>query len=232
MLNLYISPDTEKQKLMDVFCVQTIGASLEQRAQQYNFPKKLAQKMYQQPRYVWDDELEHFLEKTYLSQKNELEKAKQHFENIWKEKGPFYFQKLNDFFETPIPTYHVLVAYYLDVISNWKEENIVINYNTYKKENPLYHIYGVLFEIILSQVFIRVRKTKSKTQISDFTLWGISELSATAILNALFDEFKNSTKTGYEILDYFCEDFIKTCKSTSSFDPFKQKILSKNLLFE
>ena len=65
MIELYISKDTEKQKLMDIFCVNSVGVSHKDRATQYHFSPYLAEDMYKKPRYEWDEKLEDFLENTY-----------------------------------------------------------------------------------------------------------------------------------------------------------------------
>ncbi len=187
--------------------------------------------MYQKPRHEWDEKLENFLEETYLTNLSILNQAKQHFEKIWSEKGNYYFDVLNTFFKEKIPTYRVLIAYYLDVISNWQEPNIVVNYQTFQKENPLYHIYGVLFEITLSQIFIKTRELKTKQELSDTLLWGISELSACAILNTKYPEFKNSTLTGYENLDNHAKTFIEIAKKTSNFNNFITQIFTFDFMF-
>lgn len=232
MIELYISKDAEKQKLMDMFCVNDVGACLEERVQQYHFSLSLARDMYNEPRHKWDEKLENFLDCAYATNLSLLTKAKQHFEKIWQEKGYYYFGILNSFFETKIPTYRVLIAYYLDVISNWHEPDIVINYKNYQNENPLYHIYGVLFEITLSQIFINTRKIKTKQELSNNTLWAISELSACAILNTKYPEFKNSTLTGYKALDKYTNTFIELAKKTSNYNDFINKIFTLNFSFE
>lgn len=227
-IELYISKDAEKQKLMDIFCVNSVGISLENRVQQYHFSLPLAEDMYKKPRHEWDEKLENFLEDAYLTNLPILIKAKQHFENIWEKKGDYYLGILNSFFEKKIPTYRVLIAYYLDVISNWHEPNIVVNYKTFQKENPLYHIYDVLFEMTLSQIFINTRKIKTKKDLPDIELWGISELSACAILNTKYPEFKNSTLTGYENLDKHAKTFIDIAAKTSNFNDFISQISTLN----
>ncbi len=232
MIKLYISKDTEKQKLMDMFCVNSVGISHKKRSIQYNFPYSLAEEMYKKPRYEWDEKLEDFLENTYKKNLPTLKQAQQHFEKIWSEKGNYYFDVLNTFFKEPIPTYRVLIAYHLDVISNWQEPNIVVNYQTFQKENPLYHIYSVLFEITLSQIFIKTRELKTKQELPDAQLWGISELSACAILNTRYPEFKNSTQTGYENLDKYASNFIEIAKNTKNYQDFISHILSQNFSFK
>ncbi len=87
MIEFYISQDTEKQKLMDVFCVEPIGASLDYRAKQYHFPLEMAQKMQSLPRIQWDTELEDLLEKTYTQNQEELIQSLAYFQCFWNKNG-------------------------------------------------------------------------------------------------------------------------------------------------
>lgn len=232
MIEFYVSLDTEKQKLMDVFCVAPMGASLNDRAKQYHFPLDMAHKMQTRPRMQWDEELEDLLEKVYCQNKNELLQSLSYFQCFWKSNEEHYLSKLNSFFEEKLPDYRVLLACYLDVISNWKEYNIVINHRLSQKENPLYHVYSVLFEIVLSQVFIKIRSVKTKKEMSDKQVWGRSELAACAILNKLYPEFKNAVKTGYSELDSCMPLFLNIIQKSSHLQSFLNGIIELKLSFD
>lgn len=232
MIEFYISSDTEKQKLMDIFCVAPMGVSLNYRARQYHFPLDIADKMQTYPRIQWDEELENLLEETYSRNKKELVNSLSYFQCFWKNKGEYYLSKLNTFFEETLPDYRVLLACYLDIISNWKECNIVINYRLYKKENPLYHVYSVLFEIVLSQIFIKIRSIKNKKKMPDKQVWGRSELAACAILHRLYPEFKNSVKTGYPELDPCMPLFLDIIQKSSYLQNFLNNIIKLELPFD
>ncbi len=224
-LEFYLSADMEKQKLMDIFCCEPVGKDLKYRTKQYNFPFELAERMYNLPRFQWDAELEALLEQRYQQNNSELEKSLSFFNHFWKENGERYLAPLNAFFKETVPTYRVLLACYLDVISNWKECNIVINHALYKKENVLYSVYSILFEIILSQVFIKIRAIKNKNELPDMQVWEYAELAACAILNKIYPEFKNSTKTGYAELDIHAPRFIDLAQKSPDLNAFLQDII-------
>lgn len=232
MIEFYISSDAEKQKLMDVFCVASMGASLNYRAKQYHFPLDLAHKMQAMPRLQWDEELENLLEEIYAKNQEELVNSLSYFQCFWKNNGNQYVSKLESFFEETLPDYRVLLACCLDVISNWKEYNIVINHQLYKKENPLYHVYSVLFEIVLSQIFIKIRSLKNKKEMPDKQVWGRSELAACAILNKLYPEFKNSVKTGYAELDPCMPLFLDIIQQSSHLKNFLNTLMKLELPFD
>lgn len=232
MIEFYISSETEKQKLMDIFCVAPIGASLTERAKQYHFPVNMANTMQTRPRIQWDEALEDLLEETYLKHKNNLETSRTFFRCFWDKNGEAYLSKLDSFFEEKFPDYRVLLACYLDVVSNWKECDIVINHALYQKENVLYSVYSILFEMVLSQIFIKIRSIKNKKEMSDKQVWGRSELAACAILNKLYPAFQNSVKTGYAELDSSMPLFLKIIQQSNHLTPFLDTVINVILPFD
>ncbi len=229
MFEFYISPDTEKQKLMDMFCVPSIGVSLEQRANQYHFPIELAQKMYALPRYQWDKELEDLIAVQYQKNATALNQSLLFFHHFWVQHTNEYLYPLEAFFQHKIPVYRVLLACYLDVISNWSEPNIVINFTQYKHENVLHSVYSLLFETILSQIFIHIRQQQTPTQLSDQTVWGLSELSACVLLNRLYPVFHNATATGYPQLDKHIISFTQATANQNTLSDFLKQVIAFQL---
>lgn len=225
MLHFYISLEAEKNKLMDMFCVGEVAATHAYRAKQYHFPWTLAQKMYHEPRFQWDEQLEDFLIQSYQENEVRLHTSKAFFESYWQMNEHKYFPKLNQFFQEEIPEYCVLLAHFLDAISNWTEPNIVINAYSYQTKNPLYHIYSLLYEITLSQVFIRTRKLKTKEEFSDDKLWMSAELTAFAFLTTTFPEFSEWHGTGYPRLDTYADQFVKLMQENKSFNLILPEIL-------
>ena len=226
MLDFYISIETEKNKLMDMFCIQDVGFSLEKRAEQYHFPLDLAKKMYNLPRYQWDRKLEDFLSQAYQKNKNKLDNALSFFQGYWTQHNENYFEPINCFFDTPIPSYQVLLAHFLDAISNWSEPNIVLNAYSYQTPNPLYHTYTLLYEIILSQVFIRTRQIKSPKEALDDKLWMASELTAFSFLATTFPEFSKVSGTGYPQVDIFAVKSRKLMEMHLKFEDFIYQLLN------
>ena len=137
-----------------------------------------------------------------------------------------YFNPINQFFGTPIPPYRVLVAYFLDAVSNWSETNIVLNAYAYQTPNPFYHTYTLLYEIILSQAFIRIRAEKPKEILSDEKLWMATELIAFGVLKKLFNEFSTVNGTGYPQVDKFVPRFLDILAESNSFDELKAGIFN------
>lgn len=225
MFHFYISLDTEKNRLMDMFCVPEACSTFEKRAIQYHFPIDLAKKMYEHPRYVWDSELETFLASAYKKNKKDLEKALFFFQTYWEKNEKKYLTPLTVFFQNELPPYRVLLGNFLDAISNWREEDITINAYSYKAKNPLYHTYAVLFELILSQIFIRIRNLKSEKTLNDLSVWGLSELSAFAILHDLFSEFSKTSGTGYDTIDSYASIFLEVIKKNNNITDFINEVL-------
>ncbi len=224
MFEFYISPDAEKQKLMDMFCVPSVGVSLEYRANQYLFPIELAQKMYTLPRHQWDKELENLISSRYREKEAELHQSLFFFQNFWHQHTEEYITPLTHFFQKEIPHYRILLAYYLDVISNWSEPNIVINYKQYSHQNALHSVYAILFETVLSQIFIHIRQLDTSDYLIDETVWGLSELSACVLLNRLYPAFQNACATGYPQLDKHLQSFKLVTTSTANLTEFLKKI--------
>ena len=224
MLEFVISSETEKYKLMDMFCMTDIGASMEYRVTQYQFPLNLAEEMKEKPRTVWDKKLEDLLFAVYKKQQKDLKKAQFYYTKFWQKNFAKYFNPINQFFGTPFPPYRILVAHFLDAISNWSETNIVLNAYAYQTPNPLYHAYTLLYEIILSQTFIRTRAEKSKDILSDEKLWVFAELTAFGVLKKLFDEFSTVNGTGYPQVDKFVPRFLDILSQSNSFDELKEHI--------
>lgn len=224
MLEFFISSETEKYKLMDMFCITDIGASMEYRAKQYQFPLNLAEEMKEKPRFIWDKKLEDFLFAVYQKHQTDLKKSQFYYTKFWEKNLSHYFAPINRFFETPIPPYRVLVAHFLDAISNWSETNIVLNAYAYQTPNPLYHAYTLLYEIILSQTFIRTRETLSKETFSDEKLWTFAELTAFGLLKTTFDEFSAANGTGYPQVDKFAHRFLDILKKSPTFEILKENI--------
>ena len=218
MLEFFISSETEKYKLMDMFCMTDIGAPMEYRVNQYQFPLNLADEMKEYPRTKWDKKLEDFLFAVYEKHLRDLKKSQFYYTKFWQKNFSRYFDPINRFFGTPVPKYRVLVAHFLDAISNWSEHNIVLNAYAYQTPNPMYHVYTLLYEIILSQAFIRVRQTKSKEQLSDEKLWVFAELTACVFLNKNFEEFAQASATGYPDVDKFLPRFWEITADAKTFD--------------
>lgn len=205
---------------MDMLCIQDVGFSLEKRAEQYHFPLDLAKEMYNYPRHQWDQKLENLLSCTYIKNRQKLDKAFSFFQEYWKQYNEKYFEPINHFFDTQIPNYRVLLAHFLDAISNWVEPNIVLNAYSYQTPNPLYHTYTLLYEIILSQVFIRTRQIKSVMEVSDEKLWMISELTAFSFLATTFSEFSKVSGTGYPQVDVWAPKFRELMNMRLKFEDF------------
>ncbi len=229
MFEFYISPDTEKQKLMDMFCVPGVGVSLEYRANQYHFPIETARKMYDRPRYEWDKEVDTLIKSEHLKNKNEMQKAITFFKDFWHKNTAIYQEPLFQFFQKEIPTYRVLLACYLDVISNWSEPDIVINFKQYRHSNVLHSVYSLLFETVLSQIFIHIRATNNSDILPDETAWGLSELSACVILNRLYPAFRNSRLTGYPQLDKHIQSFEERTGDAATLSDFLEKVIAFQL---
>ncbi|MBR6412784.1 MAG: hypothetical protein IKS41_06480 [Alphaproteobacteria bacterium] len=223
MLDFYISLETEKNKLMDMFCLQDIGFPMEKRVQQYHFSLDLAKDMYHLPRHQWDKKLEDFLSEAYTKHKDDLASSLSFFQKYWNQHSEQYFGPINQFFGEQIPPYRVLLAHFLDGISNWVEPSIVINAYSYQTPNPLYHTYTLLYEIILSQVFIRTRQIKSAKELTDEDLWMIAELAAFSFLATTFTEFSKVSGTGYPQVDIHALKFRELMNMRPKFEDFITK---------
>ncbi|HSQ97486.1 MAG TPA: hypothetical protein VLL98_02085, partial [Rickettsiales bacterium] len=223
-LKFYISWREERKRLIGLFRgFDPLG--IDSRAKQCNFSKRLAKKIHSKSPEEWMPILNQLLKKTYKDESKKMREALVFFEKYWQKNDKNFFEKLEIIFKEKIPTYNVLLSYYVAGTSDWYGENICTNIYSYKWKKKNSHVYSLLFEVILSQVFKRIRRNKSQKDISDEKVWSASELSAFIILHQEWNIFDNMQITRYKEVDNFIYDAQKIYKSAKDIDIFIEKIL-------
>lgn len=201
----YISKDSEKKQLIEMF-QEDDPLGLKDRAKQYNFPVDLAVKINSEPLQVWKPELLKLLDNTYDHNLKFLKESASFFMNYWRKNEGRFFPILEDLFKKKLPTYYVLLAHYVAGTSDWHGVDICTNAYSHKWKGKDCHAYFLLFEVILSQVFMMVRKEHDEKSLSDFDLWKVSELVAFVVLHKEWDYFNYIKKTNYEQIDNHIEE--------------------------
>jgi hypothetical protein len=220
----YISWREEQKRLIGFFRgFDPLG--IDARAKQCNFPKRLAKKIHYQSPEEWMPILNQLLKETYKNESEKMKEALGVFEKYWQKNDKEFFERLEVIFKEKIPTYNVLLSYYVAGTSDWYGENICTNVYSYKWKKKNSHIYSLLFEVILSQIFKRIRRNKSWKDIPNEKVWSVSELSAFIILHQEWDIFNNMQITRYEEVDNLICEAQKIYKSTKDIDIFIEKVL-------
>lgn len=198
--SFYTSAEEEKKQLIQMFRGED-PLGVDKRVRQYLFPTLLARHIHNKPARVWDKRLTHFLEEIYNQYSADLRKARTLFTLFWRQHDATYFKPLEAFFGHEIPPYHVLLSHFIAGASDWHGTEICTNAYSFYWNGGQSHAYFLLFEVILSQVFMRMRARYEETELPDRRLWAISETAAFTILHRLFDTFDFITKTNYPQVD-------------------------------
>lgn len=198
--NFYLSAAKELQYIYSMFS-QSDPMGLEARAEQYGFPLDLAKRISQNDPEEWENDVIDLLNNEYASLEEELNQAVAFYQEFWNGQDEVFSEVINDIFGNEIPDYNVLLTRYVTGISNWYGTDIVLGAFLYEEEPENKHCYILLFETILSQVFMKIRELYNQDYISDWNVWGISELTTYAILRHSFDGFEYFENIGYPQLE-------------------------------
>ena len=95
-----------------------------------------------------------------------------------------------------------------------------------QKKNEKEHIYALLYEVLLSQIFIKIRTQYSENILTDREVWKLSELSTFTILHNTFNCFFDKEKTFYVEVDNLLEKGQLLYLENQDIDIFLKNLIS------
>lgn len=222
--NFYLSAEKELQYIYSMFC-QADPMGLEARAEQYGFPLDLARRISQNDPDEWENDVIELLNQEYANLEDELNQSVEFHQEFWVEQEGVFSEVINEILDIEVPDYNVLLTRYITGISDWHGTDIVLGAFLYEAEPENQHSYVLLFETILSQVFMKIRELYNQEYISDWNVWAISELATYAILRHSFDGFENFDKIGYAQIEGLKDKVCAWYVNSESFQDFLLKIV-------
>lgn len=224
-LKFFISAEEEARRIVGLFQTDD-PLGVENRARQCRFPVDLAQKINQGRRVDWAADLDALLVETYRQNQEVLNQARVFFQTYWAENEARFFPVLEKVFGHPMPPYYVLLTHFIAGTSDWYGTDICVNAYGPKCSRENAHLYGLLYEIILSQIFMRVRQRHSAETLDDWGVWEIAEVGAFTLLHQEFDLFGAFEKTYYDAVDAKRERAQKLYQSTKNLDAFLERLIA------
>jgi hypothetical protein len=145
------------------------------------------------------------------------------FESFWKVNDERYFNVLEKAIGEKIEKYNVLLSHFVAGTSDWEANNICVN--AYSNEIPGndIHVYLLLFEVILSHFFKKIRKKRK--DLGDSQIWATTELISFIILHSEFDLFESVHKTDYKEVDINIDKAISIYQKVASIGEFVKWVL-------
>ena len=194
------------------------------RAKQIQFPCELALSIHNDIPDKWRSKLKKNICADFQVNKDGINKAILFFERYWKRYEPFWMTGIENFFGYKIPSYYVLLSQYRMGISDWYGNSIVIPAMIGKSRFYI-QIYILLCEVILSQIFISIRKKYDEDTLTDFNVWKIAELASFVILHKIHPVFQRIKKTGYHDVDVLLEKGFSAYQESVNLTQFLQKLI-------
>ncbi|HNY25032.1 MAG TPA: hypothetical protein PKJ33_00580 [Alphaproteobacteria bacterium] len=193
------------------------------RADQYGIPADIASKV----KYGKDcPELKFFLHQKYKEFSAELKQSLKFHKKFWKKNSPFYKEKIERILGHKMPTYSIRLNIQTGGISNWSGTNISINAFEYLQRFKTGHmIRDIIWESMLSQTFIDIRKKHSKKVINDFNVWGISELTATIGIYQTDISPTSVWDIGYKELVLYQNKIRELYRNRKNFEDYLDKVV-------
>lgn len=220
----YTSANQERNNLIHLFQEED-PMGVEARARQCDFPVELARQIRTAAPAEWQAQMHDFINQTYAQQKEQLAESVAFYKAYWAAHEAQWLDPIERALGKKIPPYYVLITHFIAGTSDWYGADIAINARLRRAKNPHYHVYILLFEMILSQVFMHVRAQFGEEQLSDWAVWELSELTAFTILHHAFDCFDDLTATGYAAVDEKINRARAVWQSEKSLDAFLTKIM-------
>jgi len=172
LYNFNIDQNGEYEILKYMLSGNTITNTVD-RANQYGIPAEIAKN---------DQKLKDYLNNKYIEFEKELEQSLAYHKQFWDEKRcDEYKQKFESILGHEMPEYNVRLNCQVGGISNWSGTDISIDAFRYLYPFKSGHmVMLIIWESMLSQTFMDVRKKWSSKEINDKNVWGLSELTAVA----------------------------------------------------
>ena len=175
------------------------GMSVKERAHQYGIPYDVAKKSRGTKKE--NNFLERFIKQGYKIYKKELKQSLSFHKKFWKKNSKKFSKIIERIFGHKIPTYTVRLNLQCGALSDRDGTDISINAFSYLKPNKFIHIDDLLWEMIFSQIFMRIRKENSKKELSDDLVWGVAELTCISIIQIEIDGDTTNWPIGYAELE-------------------------------
>lgn len=222
LFKFYLDEQGEYRTLLGMLGGQDASNTVN-RAYQYGIPADIASKV----KYGKDcPELKSFLHKKYKEFSAELKQSLKFHKKFWKKDSPFYKEKIEKILGHKMPTYLIRLNMQTDGISNWSGTDISINAFKYLQRFKSGHmILDIIWESMLSQTFIDIRKKYSKKDINDLNVWGISELTATIGIYQNDISPTSIWDIGYMELVPYQDTIRKLYKNRKSFEDYLDKVV-------
>jgi len=227
-LKFFISAEEEAKRIVGLFQTDDpLGVT--GRAAQCGFPVALAVKINQERRADWSAQLDRLFLDTYRHNQVQLNQALEFFQNYWAENEARFFPVLDKVFGHPMPPYYVLLTHFIAGTSDWYGTDICVNAYGPKLKNKNIHVYGLLYEVILSQIFRQVRQKVSSERLGDWAVWEIAEIGAFTVLHQAFDLFDAFEKTYYEAVDQKLPAAQRQYRSAQNLDAFLEYLIADKI---
>lgn len=198
MFKFYLDEAGEREILQQMFSGWS-GCSVKERALQYGIPLDIARQCEKTD--VPCPALADYLAKGYVLYRKELKQALTFHKRYWREHRLETKEKLKNIFGHKIPPYTVRLNLQCDGISNWYGTDISINAFQYLRPEKHRHVRTLLWELILSQTFMDIRKRYSADKFDDNQVWGMAELTAVSCIQTDFEHNSEDWSIGYEELE-------------------------------
>jgi len=165
---------------------QNDPAGLASRSAAMGLEKDFAQRIHDAPDYAGvSDEISRIVDARYAEVAPKLEAARAEYEKLWAPLVEGFSGVVTAttqhcwFHPTPETLYTDVVSAFHPGISDWYGNTVATKYDlpAESKRRILAH------EIVLSQIFHAIRKYHPKSEISDWRVWALSEISTVWILN-------------------------------------------------
>ncbi|HSQ97877.1 MAG TPA: hypothetical protein VLL98_04120 [Rickettsiales bacterium] len=221
--NFYLSKNGEKEEIVEIF-QDDDPYGIPARAKQYGISENLAKKINSAPREEWENDLDLVLTEAYRINEKKLNESLEFFKTFWNENDKYYFDILEKAIEEKIEKYNVLLTHFVAGTSDWEGNNICTN--AYSKgiiRNKNAHVYYLLFEVILSHFFKKIRKVRK--DLEDLQIWAMTELISFTILHNEFDLFESEANTNYKEVDSHINEAKNLYKNSNNINKFIEEII-------
>ncbi len=199
---------------------------LKNRAAQLSFPYDLALSIHQEEMIKWRSHLRQEINEQYKKHQEKIENSILFSKIYWEKNEQKWLPPLEQVLRKKIPDYHILLSQYGMGISDWYGTNISIPAAFSTKKNEREHIYALLYEVLLSQIFIKIRTQYSENILTDREVWKLSELSTFTILHNTFNCFFDKEKTFYVEVDNLLEKGQLLYLENQDIDIFLKNLIS------
>jgi hypothetical protein len=210
LFNFYIDKDQEVSAAAHILFGCDMSSTID-RASQYGIPAGDAQS---------EDKLKEFLHDRHAMFAKELKQSLAYHKHFWNEKTcSEYREKFENILGHEMPDYNVRLDCQLQGISNWTDPNISISAFGYLR--PFKYgemVVELIWESMLSQTFVDVRKKWTIDAINDKNVWALSELAAVSIYQT--DFCKSDWAIGYPELEPFRQTIKKIYAGRKNFADF------------